>query len=101
MSKGKGFFDELVQTLKQKSPEIVQEWLNSSSLFEEEPRDPSVQTEEVVAELRGTTQDQTDELVVLRALVIYREIVKHAKAGGQVKFVGSDGSLRTLRVRLR
>lgn len=53
---------------------------------------------EAIKELRLLTTDETDDEILTRALVIYLAIVKHSKAGGSVKFVSSE---KTLKVRLR
>lgn len=46
------------------------------------------------------TTDEDPRDIVLRAMAVYRSFVKHARAGGQVKFVGV-GAEKTLKVRLR
>lgn len=53
---------------------------------------------EAIKELKQLTTDETDDEVLTRALMVYLAIVKHAKAGGVVRFAGSE---RTLKVRLR
>ncbi len=56
------------------------------------------QAQDALRELKQLTTDGTDDEVLTRALMIYLAIVKHAKAGGTVRFGGSE---RTLKVRLR
>lgn len=59
------------------------------------------QLEELVHELLAETTDESPQDLILRGLSVYRSIVRHARAGGTVKFVGTDGSEKTLKVRLR
>lgn len=49
---------------------------------------------------RETTDEDPRDLL-LRAMGVYRSFVKHARAGGQVKFVREGAPERTLKVRLR
>lgn len=63
-----------------------------------EVRPANEQAQEALRELKRLTTDETDDEVLTRALMVYLAIVKHAKAGGAVKFVGSE---RTMKVRLR
>lgn len=66
---------------------------------EDKPLAPP-KAEDILEELiLNTTDDKTS--VVLRSLVIYRSIVRHAKAGGTIQFVGGGGPTKTLKVRLR
>jgi hypothetical protein len=58
----------------------------------------SDQAREALRELRSLTTDVTDDEILTRALMVYLAIVKHSKAGGAVKFVSSE---KTLKVRLR
>lgn len=39
--------------------------------------------------------------VCLRAIGLYRSVVRHASKGGKVKFVSPDGEEKTLKVRLK
>lgn len=55
-------------------------------LFEHFKNKAPSPTDDVVRELQALTTDDDSELVVLRALGIYRTIVPHVKAGGTVKF---------------
>ena len=56
---------------------------------------------EIVAELvRDTTDDDKGD-ACLRALGMYRSIVRHVKSGGSVAFVSADGTSRKLKVSLR
>ena len=54
----------------------------------------------LVDELARETTDKEGD-IEMRALKIYRSIVRHVRAGGTVKFVSSDGTEKTLKVRLR
>lgn len=76
-----------------------------SSAFAPEPEpqeNPAKgQLEELVKELRDLTADDDPKTIILRGLGLYRSIVRHVKAGGTVKFVGADGTEKTLKVRLR
>lgn len=47
------------------------------------------------------TLDEDPRDVVLRAMATYRSFVRHARSGGQVKFVKEGEKDRTLKVRLR
>jgi len=55
---------------------------------------------EVVVELARETTDAEGNIEI-RALRIYRSIVRHVRAGGTVKFVAPDGTEKTLKIRLR
>ena len=56
---------------------------------------------ESLRELRETTTDQGVDQIILRAVGLYRSIVRHVKAGGTVQFVDEDGTTKTLKVRLK
>lgn len=60
----------------------------------------SNQLAELFLDIYKETTDDDPRDVVLRAMACYRAFVKHARAGGQVKFVGI-GNEKTLKVRLR
>lgn len=51
-------------------------------------------------DIHKETADDDARVIVLRAMAVYRSFCKHARAGGQVKFVGV-GADKTLKVRLR
>lgn len=53
-----------------------------------------------IREITSRTVDRTPGAATLRALAVYRRIVEHVAAGGQVKFVGGARD-RTLKVRMR
>lgn len=73
-----------------------------SSLGGEPEANPArAQLEEMVMELRESTTDDGPQEIILRGLAVYRSIVRHAKAGGTVKFVAADGTEKTLKVRLK
>lgn len=96
-----GLLEDLVQGIKNKAIPSVEEAVRDLLGLDAKEELPESKIEDVVAELKAKTRDSTNEGVVLRSLVIYRAIVDHIKGGGTVKFVGADGSLRTLKVRLR
>jgi hypothetical protein len=56
------------------------------------------QAREALRELKHLTTDGTDDEVLTRALMVYLAVVKHTKAGGTVRFVGSE---KVLKVRFR
>jgi hypothetical protein len=97
-----GLIDDLIRDIKQKALPSVEETVRDILGLDpkDEPTPPNT-IDEVVADLRAKTRDNTDEEVVLRSLVIYRSIVNHVKTGGSVKFISPDGTLRTLKIRLR
>lgn len=91
LAKGKSFdvegvFRELLGMDPKASPEA------------KDVRPSTEQAQEALRELKQLTTDGTDDEVLTRALMVYLAIVKHAKAGGTVRFTGSE---RTLKVRLR
>ena len=59
------------------------------------------QATEILVELTRDTVDENVQDANLRALAVYRSIVRHVVAGGTVKFVSPDGSEKTLKIRLR
>lgn len=68
---------------------------------EGEPNKHRGQLQELVMELHKETTDEDPRDIILRALSIYRSVVRHVRAGGTVKFVNEDGTDKTLKVRLR
>jgi hypothetical protein len=58
------------------------------------------QLEEAVLQIHQIT-GEGPETVVLKAVGIYRSIVKYVQAGGSVQFVDADGKAKTLKVRLK
>lgn len=56
---------------------------------------------EAIVELRRETTDESVDKIVLRAVGLYRSIVRHALKGGTVQFVDPDGEAKTLKVRLK
>lgn len=57
---------------------------------------------EVASELMKDTTDEGPMDILLRAMGIYRSIIRHVKEGGTVKFHSLDGvDSKTLKVRLR
>jgi len=62
----------------------------------------SQQLADLFLDIYGLTTDQDPNDLLLRSMAVYRAFVAHARAGGQVKFVGIEGQKdRTLTVRLR
>jgi len=73
-------------------------------IMEDAPDDAvglSTKLVESLRELRETTTDQGVDQIILRAVGLYRSIVRHVKAGGTVQFVDEDGTTKTLKVRLK
>lgn len=56
---------------------------------------------ELASELMKDTTDEGPRDILLRAMGIYRSIIRHVKTGGVVKFHSPDGDSKTLKVRLR
>lgn len=52
-------------------------------------------------EIAAETSDEDPRDIILRAMATYRHFVKHARAGGQVKFVKDGAPDRVLKVRLK
>lgn len=92
-----GFLQDIFKDIKGDVSNILRD-IGLEPKSPPDPRPLGEQAAEVVKELRGLTTDETEEEVVLRALVVYRAVVQHAARGGTVKFVDSE---RTLKVRLR
>lgn len=68
----------------------------------QEERDPRAdQVKEIVGELIASTTDEDPRDAVVRALVTYRSIVRHAQAGGTVLFHDADGKSKALKVRVK
>lgn len=63
--------------------------------------DKGAQLAELYDDIHGETTDDDPRDVVLRAMAVYRSFVKHARRGGQVKFVKDGEKDRVLKVRLR
>lgn len=59
------------------------------------------QATDILVELTRDTADVNVQDANLRALAVYRSIVRHVLAGGTVKFVSADGTEKTLKIRLR
>lgn len=96
------FFKDLATKGKSFDVEgMFRDFLGLDPKAPQEPKDlrPSTeQAQEALRELKKLTTDESDDEVLTRSLMVYLAIVKHVKAGGVVKFAGSE---RTLKVRLR
>jgi len=87
------FFKSLASTAK-----MVGEMIDD--VFVDDKKMAPPKAEDIIEELTlNTTDDRTS--VILRSLVVYRSIVRHAQKGGTVQFVGGGGATKTLKVRLR
>ena len=67
----------------------------------DEPPEPD-ELKEVMRELITTTTDSEVEDAAMRALKVYRIIVRHVREGGTVRFYEADGeTFKTLKVRVK
>lgn len=88
-------FDSLVTESLSKFDELLEEYLGDGTSL-------SDQIKRTQKDLVEQTTDTDNEVLTLRALVIYRRIVQQVKSGGSVRFYGPDGeSYQTLKVRIK
>lgn len=96
--------DILRQGMGMKPKEDVHRPSAWERIMEDAPDDAvglSAKLVDSLRELRETTTDQGIDEIILRAVGLYRSIVRHTKAGGTVQFVDEDGEVKTLKVRLK
>jgi hypothetical protein len=60
-----------------------------------------LQMADAFEEIMALTTDSDAKSAMARAVMVYRSIVRCAKAGGSVKFVDVNGAERVLKVRIR
>ena len=101
------FKDTLDRVLKEDGRDIDADELLAQSM--DRPSNPktteggglSDKLMEAIIELRRETTDESVDQIVLRAVGLYRSIVRHTLAGGKVQFVDKDGEAKTLKVRIK
>lgn len=64
------------------------------------PPDAQRQLMEAAMEIHEATGED-HKAVILRAVGLYRSIVRHQKAGGSVQFVDPDGTTKTLKSKVK